>query len=522
VRHEQGATRAAEGYARSTGKCGVCLVTSGPGATNAITGIVDALMDSIPMVVITGQVATHLIGSDAFQEADTVGITRSCTKHNYLVKSFHDLPRIMAEAFYIARTGRPGPVLVDIPKDIQQQRGPYAFPDRVNLRGYKPHLAGHVPAVRKAVDLILGSQRVILYTGGGVIHSMAHEELRRLVELLDAPCTNTLMGLGGLPGEHPNFVGMLGMHGSYAANMAMDQADLIVAIGARFDDRVTGRLDKFSLGSRKIHIDVDPTSISKNVRVDVPIVGDVRNVLRKLCAELAERTKELAVFHDHMRAWREQVAGWAREHPFSFSQDSTQELKAQFVIARLYEHTKARDCFVTTEVGQHQMWTAQFYKFARPRQWLTSGGLGTMGYGFPAAVGAQVAHPQATVLCVAGDGSFLMNVQELATCVQYRIPVKIAIINNGFLGMVRQWQQLFHGSRYSETEQVQPDFAKLAEAFGAVGLRATRVEEVDSVIERMLAMGGPVVADFVVAKEDNVYPMVPAGAALSEMILEKK
>ncbi len=519
VRHEQGAVHMAEGYARSTGKVGVVLVTSGPGATNTVTGIADAYMDSTPIVVFSGQVPRHLIGNDAFQEADIVGITRPCTKHNYLVENFEDLPRIMKEAFYIARTGRPGPVLVDIPKDLQIMKGAYRFPEKVKLRGYNPNLSGHVGQVKRATDLILESKKVIIYTGGGVLHAMAHEELRKLVETLDAPCTNTLMGLGGLDGEHPNFVGMLGMHGTYAANMAMDQADLIVAIGARFDDRVTGKLDKFSLGSRRIHIDVDPSSIAKNVRVDVPIVGDVKDVLVKLNADLAARKGELAGFHEGMKPWRETVRGWVRDVPIAFEQTGD-EVKPQFVISQLYEATRGRDTIITTEVGQHQMWAAQYFRFRRPRQWLTSGGLGTMGYGFPAAIGAQMANPKSTVLCVAGDASFIMNVQELATCVQYGVPVKVAIINNGFLGMVRQWQELFHESRYSETVQMQPDFVKLAEAFGATGLRAKTAADVRPTIDKMLSTPGPVVADFCVSKEENVFPMVPAGAALSEMILK--
>jgi acetolactate synthase-1/2/3 large subunit len=520
VRHEQGAVHMAQGYARSTGQVGVVLVTSGPGATNCVTGIADANMDSTPIVVFSGQVPRQLIGNDAFQEADIVGITRPCTKHNYLVEQFEDLPRIMAEAFYIARTGRPGPVLVDIPKDLQMMRGPYQFPKEVRLRGYNPNLSGHLGQVKRAADVILGAQKIIVYTGGGVIAAMAHQELTRLVELIDAPCTNTLMGLGAIDGNHPNFVGMLGMHGTYAANMAMDQADLIVAIGARFDDRVTGKLDKFSLGSRRIHIDVDPSSIAKNVRVDVPIVGDVRDVLGKLNAELARRSAELNTLKQAMTPWRQTVARWSRDYPLAYQQTDPADVKPQYVIHQLYEACRGRDTIVTTEVGQHQMWTAQFFRFQRPRQFLTSGGLGTMGYGFPAAIGAQIANPRATVLCVAGDASFIMNVQELATCIQYGIPVKVAIINNGFLGMVRQWQELFHDSRYSQTVQMQPDFVKLAEAFGATGLRAARVEEVRPAIDRMLATPGPVIVDFCVSKEENVYPMVPAGAALSEMLLE--
>jgi acetolactate synthase-1/2/3 large subunit len=522
VRHEQGAVHMAEGYAKSTGKVGVVLVTSGPGATNTVTGIADAHMDSVPIVVFSGQVPRHLIGNDAFQEADIVGITRPCTKHNYLVERFEDLPRIMMEAFYIARTGRPGPVLVDIPKDLQMMKGPYQFPEKVKLRGYNPTTAGHVGQVKRAADVILESKRVIIYTGGGVTNAQAHRELKQLVETLDTPCTNTLMGLGGLDGQHPRFIGMLGMHGTYAANMAMDQADLILAVGARFDDRITGRLDKFSLGSRRIHIDVDPSSIAKNVRVDVPIVGDVKDVLTKLNAELAQRKDEVAQYREASKPWVTQIETWSHDFPLAFDQRDDGDVKPQFVISQLYEATRGRDTIVTTEVGQHQMWTAQFFRFQRPRQFLTSGGLGTMGYGFPAAIGAQMANPKSTVVCVAGDASFIMNVQELATCVQYGVPVKVAIINNGFLGMVRQWQELFHGSRYSETVQMQPDFVKLAEAFGATGLRAKTASEVRPTIEKMLATEGPVIADFHVSQEENVYPMVPAGAALSEMLLGPK
>jgi len=520
VRHEQGATHMADGYARSTGKVGVCLVTSGPGATNTVTGLANAHMDSIPIVVFSGQVPRHLIGNDAFQEADIVGITRQCTKHNFLVSRFEDLPRIMEEAFYIAKTGRPGPVLVDIPKDLQAMKGPYKFPGGVKLRGYNPNLSGHVGQVKKAVDLIQQAQRPVLYTGGGVVLSNASDELTTLARSLSLPITNTLMGLGSYPGDDPQFLGMLGMHGTYAANMAMDQADLLIAIGARFDDRVTGKLDKFSLGSKKIHIDIDPTSISKNVRVDVPIVGDVRDVLSKMNAEVARRGVTAQQHAAHIRPWLDQLATWQRSQPISYTQPDPNDVKPQYVIEKIWEATREMDAIISTEVGQHQMWTAQFYKFRRPRRWLTSGGLGTMGFGFPAAIGAALGNPSALSLCVAGDASFVMNMQELSTAVQYGVPVKVAIINNGFMGMVRQWQELFHGERYSEVNvQIQPDFVKLAEACGARGGRARTAAEVPALIQEMLATPGPFLADFMVNKSENVYPMVPSGKGLADMIL---
>ncbi len=520
VRHEQGAVHMADGYARSTGKVGVCLVTSGPGATNTVTGLANAYMDSIPVVVFTGQVPRHLIGNDAFQEADIVGITRPCTKHNFLVSRFEDLPRIMEEAFFLARTGRPGPVLVDIPKDLQAMKGPYKFPGGVKLRGYNPNLSGHIGQVKKAADLILQAQRPVLYTGGGVVLSGASAELTQLARSLALPVTNTLMGLGAYPGNDPQFLGMLGMHGTYAANMAMDQADLLIAVGARFDDRVTGKLDRFSLGSKKIHIDIDPTSISKNVRVDVPIVGDVTDVLQKLNAELGRRGVTAAQHAQSIAPWLAQLATWQRSQPISYSQPDPNDVKPQYVIEQIWEATKDRDAIISTEVGQHQMWTAQFYKFLRPRRWLTSGGLGTMGFGFPAAIGAALGNPDALSLCVAGDASFVMNMQELSTAVQYGVPVKVAIINNGFMGMVRQWQELFHGERYSEVNvQIQPDFVKLAEACGAKGGRARTAAEVPLLIKQMLETPGPFIGDFVVNKGENVYPMVPTGKGLADMIL---
>ncbi len=516
VRHEQAAVHAADGFARASGDVGVALVTSGPGATNTVTGLATAYMDSIPLVLFTGQVPTGLIGNDAFQEADIVGITRPCTKHNYLVKDVKDLARTIKEAFYLARSGRPGPVLVDLPKDVVVGRAEYAYPDAAKLRGYNPTYEGHLGQVKKALKAILAAERPLLYVGGGAILSGAAGELTELARALRLPVTTTLMGLGAFPGSDPLCLGMLGMHGTYRANMAVSHCDVLVAIGARFDDRVTGKIDEFAPHATVIHVDIDPTSISKNVRVDIPIVGDVRNVLRKLLGlangvDPAERDAHLAEWHGQLAMWRE-------AHKMDYDQGS-EVIKPQYVVEQLWEATGG-DCIVATEVGQNQMWAAQYFAFDRPRRWLTSGGLGTMGYGFPAALGAQAAFPDAVVVDIAGDGSIQMNIQELATAVQYALPVKVAVLNNGFLGMVRQWQELFYDRRYSHTRMdVAPDFVKLADAYGALGLRATRPDEVRPVIDRALAHPGPVMMDFRVAPEEGVYPMVPAGAPLTKMLL---
>nr|WP_198947883.1 biosynthetic-type acetolactate synthase large subunit [Magnetofaba australis] len=516
-RHEQGALHAADGYARATGEVGVALVTSGPGATNAVTGLATAYMDSIPMVCITGQVPVALIGNDAFQEADIVGITRSCTKHNYLVKDIKDLARVLREAFYIARTGRPGPVVVDIPKDITNQMFEFtpASGDPV-IRSYKPTSEGHTGQIRKAVKLMANAKRPLLYTGGGVLLSNASDELTEMTRAWGAPITNTLMGLGAYPASDKQFVGMLGMHGTYEANMAVSRCDLLVAIGARFDDRVTGKISEFAPEAEIIHVDVDPTSISKNVAVDVPIVGDIKPVLEKMLPMVLE--EKFQSKKPDLTDWWAEIDQWRKQDCLRYEQKED-VIEAQFVIQKLHELTNG-NAIVATDVGQHQMWAAQFYGFEKPRRWLTSGGLGTMGYGLPAALGAQVAHPEETVVLISGEGSFQMNLQELATAFQYRLPVKIAILNNGFLGMVRQWQEFFYESRYAESVmEVTPDFMKLADAFGATGIRATHPKEVVPAIEKALATKGPVIMDFHVNREANVYPMVPAGAALNEMIL---
>ena len=446
VRHEQGAVHAAEGYARSTGRIGAVLVTSGPGATNAVTGLTDALMDSIPVICLTGQVPTHLIGNDAFQEADTTGITRPCTKHNYLVKSIDDLPRIMHEAVYVATHGRPGPVVVDLPKDILQAKGDYIGPDQVVHRSYRPQMEAEPSAIDQAVELIGQAKRPIVYSGGGVINSgpEASKLLRQFVHMLGAPCTNTLMGLGAMPASDPQFIGMLGMHGTYEANLAMYHCDLMINVGARFDDRVTGKLTEFSPGSKKIHIDIDPSSINKNVMVDLPVVGDVTQVLKALIAGLKARKHRID--QKAAKAWWAKIDEWRGRDCLKYEQAGT-VIKPQYAIQRLYELTRDRDCYITTEVGQHQMWAAQFYGFEEPNRWMTSGGLGTMGYGFPAALGVQVAHPDALVIDIAGEASFLMNIQELSTVTQYRLPVKVFVVNNQWMGMVRQWQELLHGER---------------------------------------------------------------------------
>lgn len=517
VRHEQGAVHMADGYARATGRPGVVIVTSGPGATNTVTGIATAYMDSIPVVVFTGQVPTALIGNDAFQEADIVGITRPCTKHNYLVKDINDLPRIIKEAFYIATTGRPGPVLVDIPKDILMASAEYKYPEKVSLDSYQPNYKGHPGQVKKAMDLILASKRPVVYAGGGVILSNASEELKAFSTKLNLPTTTTLMGLGGFPGTNPLFLGMLGMHGTFSANMAVTNTDCLIAIGARFDDRVTGKIDEFAPFAGIIHVDIDPTSISKNVRVDIPIVGDVKNVLKELLKAIPAQKKD---FKKNTEEWHEQIKTWGETHRLSYKQEANGKIKPQYVIEKLYEATGG-DAIITTEVGQNQMWAAQFFKYDRARTFITSGGLGTMGFGFPAAIGAQIAFPDKTVIGIAGDGSLQMNIQELATAVQYKLPIKIAILNNMVLGMVRQWQEFFYDKRYSHTcISVAPDFVKLAEAYGAVGLRAKTPDEVEKVIKEAMAVKDkPVLMDFRVDPFEDVYPMVPAGQPLNKMLL---
>src|SRR6266849_1096579 len=519
VRHEQGATHAAEGYARSTGRPGVVLVTSGPGATNAVTGITDALMDSIPLVVITGQVPTHLIGTDAFQECDTVGITRPCTKHNYLVKSVADLPRVLHEAFHIAASGRPGPVVVDIPKDIQFAKGLYSKPREFDHKGYRLKLKGDLDKIRAAIDLMQHAKRPLFYSGGGVVNSgrEASQLLRELVKLTGFPITSTLMGLGAYPASDPQWLGMLGMHGTWEANWGMHDCDLMICVGARFDDRITGRLDAFSPGSRKIHIDIDPSSINKNVKVDVPIIGDCAHVLDDMVR--LWRTGSISPDKKALADWWKQIDKWRARKSLAYK-NSNELIKPQYAIQRLYELTKDRDTYITTEVGQHQMWAAQFYRFEEPNRWMTSGGLGTMGYGLPASVGVQLAHPKSLVIDIAGEASVLMTMQEMSTAVQYKLPVKIFILNNNYMGMVRQWQELLHGGRYAESySEALPDFVKLAEAFGAVGLRATKVSEVDDVIAEMLATDKAVIADICVDKFENCFPMIPSGAAHNEMLL---
>ncbi len=522
TRHEQGAVHAADGYARSTGRPGVVLVTSGPGATNTVTGIATAYMDSIPVIVLTGQVPTKLIGNDAFQEADIVGITRPCTKHNYLVKDVRDLARIMKEAFHIATTGRPGPVLIDLPKDVLGDKTTFHCPDKVTIRGYNPKYEGNRWMIKQAANEIQKAKRPVIIAGGGVVHSDASKELKELAELTEIPVIMTLMGLGVFPGTHRLSLGMPGMHGSYYANKAIQESDLLIAVGIRFDDRVTGRISSFAPKAKIIHIDIDPSSIRKNVRVDVPIVGDAKRVLKVLVEMLKEGGK--VQWEAVRKAWLKQIEKWKQERPLSYEFDEN-IIKPQFVVEKIYELTKGK-AIISTEVGQNQMWTAQFYKFDKPRTLLTSGGLGTMGYGFPAAMGAQVAHPDKIVIDIAGDGSFQMNIQELATCVTYKLPVKVAILNNMYLGMVRQWQELFYAERYSYSHlDTVPDFVKVAEAYGAVGLRATKPSEVEPVIKEALKVKDlPVVMDFIVDWKEKVFPMVPAGGSLDEMIFgeEKK
>ena len=522
VRHEQGAGHMAEGYARSTGKVGVVLVTSGPGVTNVVTPLTDALMDSIPIVVISAQVSTSLIGSDAFQECDTVGITRSCTKHNYLVKNVADLSRVLHEAFYIANSGRPGPVLVDIPKDVQFAMGTYFGPAEIGSlrhKSYHPQTAGNADAIAMAVDMMLRAERPVFYTGGGVINSgpEASELLRELAELTGFPVTSTLMGLGAFPGSSKQWLGMLGMHGSYEANMAMHDCDLMINIGARFDDRITGRIDAFSPGSTKIHVDIDASSINKNVRIDLPILGDSGLVMAEMVRLWRSRTNESRA--EALAPWWEQIEGWRAKNSFGFK-NSTTTIKPQHAIQRLHAATKGREVFVTTEVGQHQMWAAQHFPFDLPNHWMTSGGLGTMGYGLPAAVGVQVAHPDALVIDIAGEASVQMTMQEMSTAVQYRLPIKVFILNNERMGMVRQWQDLLHGGRYAHSySESLPDFVKLAESFGAKGIKCEDPAELDDKIAEMLAYDGPVLFDCLVERHENCLPMIPSGKPHNEMIL---
>ncbi|HCF05898.1 MAG: acetolactate synthase, large subunit, biosynthetic type [Desulfomicrobiaceae bacterium] len=516
VRHEQGAVHAADGYARASGKVGVCLVTSGPGATNTVTGIATAYMDSVPLVIFTGQVPTQLIGNDAFQEADIVGITRPCTKHNYLVKDVRQLAFTVKQAFYLARTGRPGPVLVDLPKDVIRATAEFHYPESMSMRSYNPRYSPNRKQLRRAAELIAASSRPVVYAGGGVIAADGAGELTRLARDYRLPVTTTLMGLGAFPGTDPLWLGMLGMHGTYTANMAINNADLLISIGARFDDRVTGRVDAFAPQAKIIHFDIDPTSISKNVGVDVPIVADCRQGLVGLMEELA-RVSGVDWQGKHA-AWLAELAAMQREHPLTYA-SSGEHIKPQWVVEKIYEITQG-EAIITTEVGQNQMWAAQFYRYTRPRTFLSSGGLGTMGYGFPAAIGAQLAFPDRLVVDIAGDGSIQMNIQELATAVSYQIPVKVVILNNGYLGMVRQWQELFYNKNYCATcLHTNPDFVALAKAYGAEGFRVERIEDVEPVLRKAFAHPGPVFVDVRVEPEENVAPMVPAGAALSEMLL---
>ncbi len=517
VRHEQGAAHAAEGYARSTGKVGVVLVTSGPGATNTVTGLADALLDSIPVLCITGQVATQLIGSDAFQEADTVGITRPVTKHNYLITDADKIESTIKEAYHVAATGRPGPVVVDLPKNLQNTPVDYKDIKAVERTSYRTKTALDLKAIEKAVDLMAHAKQPVFYTGGGVINSgpKAGKLLTELVKLTGYPITQTLMGLGAFPAKEPEFLGMLGMHGSYEANMCMAKCDVMINIGSRFDDRITGRLNAFSVGSKKIHVDIDPSSINKNVMVDIPIVGDVEAVL----AEMLKiwKAKKYKADKDALKKWWKKVAEWRAKDSFGYKQ-AGKIIKPQFALDRLNAMTEAKNPYITTDVGQHQMWSAQYFRFNKPNRWMTSGGLGTMGYGLPSAIGVQIAHPDETVICVSGEASILMNIQEMSTAVQYRLPVKLVILNNHYMGMVRQWQELFHGNRYSESYMdALPDFVKLAEAFGWRGLRCEDPNNVESTFKQMLETPGPVLVDMHVDRAENVYPMIPAGAAHYEI-----
>ncbi len=519
VRQEGGAVHAAEGYARSTGKIGVVLVTSGPGATNAVTGLLDAMMDSVPIICLCGQVPTHLIGNDAFQEADTTGITRPCTKHNYLVKNVDNLARRIHEAFHVAASGRPGPVVIDLPKDVMMAKGDYLPPAKAQHKSYKPQVKGDIKKIEQAVKIMATAKRPLIYAGGGVINSGpgASLLLRQLVQATNFPCTLTLMGLGALPAQDKNFLGMVGMHGTYESNMAMHDCDVMVCIGARFDDRVTGRLDAFSPESRKIHIDIDPSSINKNVHVEIGIVGDVGHVLEdmiKLWKSGQKKADEKA-----MKSWWKTIDGWRGRKSLEYDRTSNL-IKPQYAIERLYELTKDREeVYITTEVGQHQMWAAQHFHFEHPNRFMTSGGLGTMGYGLPAAMGVQIAHPKALVIDIAGEASILMNIQEMSTIAQYNLPVKVFILNNQYMGMVRQWQEMLHEGRYAESRmEALPDFAKLADAFGGVGLRADRVDQLDDVINEMITLDRTVIAEIAVDPLENCFPMIPSGAAHNEMI----
>jgi len=522
VRHEQGAGHAAEGYARSTGKPGVVLVTSGPGATNMVTALTDAYMDSIPLVCITGQVPTHLIGTDAFQECDTTGITRPCTKHNWLVKDVNQIAETIHKAFRIATTGRPGPVLIDIPKDIQFKKGIYQSEEKIEIDSYRPNYKGDPDQIEKAVEMISQAKKPIFYTGGGVINAgeKASEILRELVSATGFPITSTLQGLGCYPGEDSQFLGMLGMHGTFEANNAMHDCDLMINIGARFDDRITGMVSKFSPNSKKIHIDIDPSSINKIVKVDVAIVGDAQSIMSTMLEIIKKKYPGFKNSNkEKISDWWKQIEKWREKKSLSFREDK-KTILPQYAVQRLYELTKNQDTFITTEVGQHQMWAAQHYKFSKPNRWMTSGGLGTMGYGLPAAIGVQVAHPKRLVIDIAGEASILMNIQELSTAVQYRLPVKIFILNNEYMGMVRQWQELLHDKNYSESySEALPDFVKLAEAYGAIGIRASKPDELDEKIKEMIDVDKPVIFDCRVTKEENCFPMIPSGKAHNEMIL---
>ncbi len=517
VRHEQGATHAADGYARSTGRAGVVLVTSGPGATNAVTGIATAYMDSIPMVILTGQVPTHLIGNDAFQEVDAVGITRPCVKHNFLVKDVRELAATIKKAFYVATTGRPGPVVVDIPKDVTAQKAEYEYPSKVTMRSYNPTVKGHPGQIKRAVEMLLEAKRPMIYTGGGVVLGNASASLTEFSRALGYPVTNTLMGLGAYPATDNLFVGMLGMHGTYEANMGMHHCDVLLAVGARFDDRVTGNVSKFCQNARIIHIDIDPSSISKNVKVDIPIVGPVDPVLREMISVLKEskRKPDSAA----LDAWWKQINEWRSVDCLKYDRKS-ELIKPQYVLETMYKVTNG-DAFVTSDVGQHQMWAAQFYKFDKPNRWINSGGLGTMGFGLPAAMGVQFAHPDATVACVTGEASIQMCIQELSTCKQYNLPIKIVNLNNRYLGMVRQWQEFFYDKRYSNSYMdALPDFVKLAEAYGHVGMKIEKPADVEGALREAFAMKDRLVfLDFITDQKENVYPMIPAGGGLNEMIL---
>jgi acetolactate synthase I/II/III large subunit len=519
VRHEQGATHMAEGYARSTGKCGVALATSGPGATNCVTGLTDAMLDSIPMVLLTGQVPTHLIGNDAFQECDTVGITRPCTKQNWLVKDVNDLARVLHEAFYVAMTGRPGPVVVDIPKDVQFATGKYVGPEGIIVKSYQPKTTPDDKAIAAAIALIAGAKKPLFYTGGGVINSgdKASTLLREFVALTGIPITSTLMGLGAYPASGPEWLGMLGMHGTYEANMAMHDCDVMINVGARFDDRITGRLDAFAPNSKKIHIDIDPSSINKTVRVDIPVVADVAAALGAMLALWKKQNHTLD--QASLAAWKRKIESWKAVDCLKY-RSNKDVIMPQYAIQRLYELTKNMDTYITTEVGQHQMWAAQFYRFEQPNRWMTSGGLGTMGYGLPAAVGVQAAHPKSLVIDIAGDASVQMTMQEFSTAIQYKLPIKIFILNNQYMGMVRQWQQLLHGNRMSESySEALPDFVKLAEAYGGVGFRCDKPDDLDGMIKQMIESPHPVLFDCRVANLANCFPMIPSGKAHNEMLL---